>query len=333
MVLCVDDAHLLDNASAALLHELSDGTRRVRRDHDSSGERAPDAIQALWKDELRDLVHLRTLSRADVQRLLEEVLCAAVDGVSVSLLWERTRGNVLFLRELVLHRVEHGLLSEDAGIWRWRSDTTVGTRLAELVAARLAALQPATLGVLEVVAVGAPLEVGLLQDADTAALEALERRGPVERSNDRRRYVDVVHPLHGEVIRARLARTRLEAIQLRLADAVERPQRISGTIVVPMLAPTSTNTAIEEGGIETVRLSRTSRHPRLCEPRCVTLLQTVFPPTVRSLRSKRNRSTAVSATIPLVCWLASTMKRSRSIHRVPSHARERVAEFSVTKGR
>jgi DNA-binding CsgD family transcriptional regulator len=222
MLLCVDDAHLLDDASAALVHQLVVADDlfvviTIRR-----GEHAPDAVQALWKDELCGLVELRELSRHDVERLLGQVLGAAVDGRSVNLLWEMTRGNALFLRELILYGVERDVLVEGGGIWRWRGDVAVGMRLTELVATRLTGLPPAALGVLELVAVGAPLEVGLLHGAETPPLDVLERWGLIERLNDRRRrYVDVAHPLHGEVIRARLTRTRLEAIEQRLADAVQ----------------------------------------------------------------------------------------------------------------
>ena len=81
---------------------------------------------------------------------------------------------------------------------------------------------PATLRALEVVAAGAPLEIGLLEPDETAELETLERREIVLRRVDgRRRSVDVAHPLHGEVIRAGLSGPRVDAIQRRLADAVE----------------------------------------------------------------------------------------------------------------
>jgi DNA-binding NarL/FixJ family response regulator len=223
MVLCVDDAHLLDDASATLVHQLAAGDDVFVVITIRSGERAPDAVQALWKDELCELVQLQELSREDLQRLLVEVLGAAVDGRSVNLLWELTRGNALFLRELIHYGVEQEVLVEEGGIWRWRGDAALGMRLTELVATRLSGLPPATLGVLELVAVGAPLEVGLLHSAETAELEVLERRSLIERSEDRRRrYVDVAHPLHGEVIRAGLTRTHVEAIRLRLADAVQR---------------------------------------------------------------------------------------------------------------
>jgi DNA-binding CsgD family transcriptional regulator len=63
--------------------------------------------------------------------------------------------------------------------------------------------------------------LGLLAPGAPASLEALERSELVERRTDgRRRFVDIGHPLHGEAVRARLTPTRLEAIQAQLADAV-----------------------------------------------------------------------------------------------------------------
>ena len=37
-------------------------------------------------------------------------------------LWETTRGNALFLRELVSQGLERGTLSADTGVWRWTAD-------------------------------------------------------------------------------------------------------------------------------------------------------------------------------------------------------------------
>ena len=222
LVLCVDDGQLLDHASAVLVHQLvaageAFAVVTVRR-----GERVPDALQALWKDELCAWLELEELSFSELERVLAEALGGPVDGRSVHALWELTRGNALFVRELVRYGVERGILADDNGIWRWRGQMTAGLRLTELVGARLEVFGPATLRVLEVVAAGAPLEIGLLEPDETAELETLERREIVLRRVDgRRRAVDVAHPLHGEAIRAGLSGMRLEAIQRRLADAVE----------------------------------------------------------------------------------------------------------------
>ncbi len=222
LVLCVDDAHLLDDASAALLHQLVAGGEAfavagVRRD-----EPAPDAVRALWKDELCVLLELGELPRDQVEALLTAVLGGPVDGRSVTVLWELTLGNALFLRELVRHGVDHGFLVQDGGIWRWRGDVRAGTRLPELVDVRIDEAGEDARRLLELVVVGAPLGLGLLEPGEAAALDALERAELVQRRTDgRRRFVEVAHPLHGEAVRAQLTPTRAEAIHARLADAHE----------------------------------------------------------------------------------------------------------------
>ncbi len=222
LVLCVDDGQLLDDASAALVHQLVAADEAfavvsMRRD-----EPAPDALRALWKDELCLLLELAELSRGQVEALLEAALGGPIHGVSVNALWELTRGNALFLRELVRHGVDRGLLAQDAGVWRWRGEVRAGTRLVELVDVRIEGVGAGGRRVLELVAVDAPLEVGLLEPGELAALEALERSELVQRrAEERRRFVDFAHPLYGEAVRAQLTPTRLEAIYTRLADAVE----------------------------------------------------------------------------------------------------------------
>ena len=222
LVLCVDDGQLLDDASAALLHQLVAAREAFAVVTVRRGERAPDALRALWKDDLCSRLELDALARDELERLLVEALGGPVDGPSGHALWELTRGNALFARELVRYGIERGALTEQGGIWSWRGDMAAGMRLSELVEARLEALEAAERRVLELVAIGAPLEIGLLEPGELPALSALELHEVVERRVDgRRRSIDVAHPLHGEVIRAGLTPTRLEAIQRRLAEAVE----------------------------------------------------------------------------------------------------------------
>jgi hypothetical protein len=222
LVLCVDDGQVLDEASAALVHQLVTTGEAFAIVTLRLGDPVPDALRALWKDELCAFLELTELPRDEVERLLALVLGGPVEGRSADVLWNLTQGNPLFLRELLLQGLEQAVLTDEGGIWRWRGAVAAGVRLTELVGARLDALGTEALGVLEVVAVGAPLEPGFLGPKELALLEALERHEAVERRVEGRRgFVDVAHPLYGEVVRARLTRTRLEAIQRRLADALE----------------------------------------------------------------------------------------------------------------
>ncbi len=100
-VLGVDDAHFLDAGSSALVHQLV-ADRRVKvvctvAAHAS----APDAIVALWKDDLAARLELQPLSLDETTTLVEAALGAMVDSGSVRRLWETAGGNPLLVRELV----------------------------------------------------------------------------------------------------------------------------------------------------------------------------------------------------------------------------------------
>ena len=216
LVLCVDDGHLLDAASAALLHQLVAAGEAFALVTVREGAPVPDAVRALWKDELCAVLELGPLARDDVEALLAAGLGAPVAGATSSAIWELTRGNALFVRELARHGVDRGLLAEDGGVWRWRGPLEAGTRLAQLVDLRTGDVGAAAREQLESLAVAAPLELDLL--GDVAELERAEL--VVRRTEGRRRFADLAHPLHGEAVRARLTPSRLDAIRTRLADAV-----------------------------------------------------------------------------------------------------------------
>jgi hypothetical protein len=90
VALLVDDAHLLDEGSAALTHQLAAGPDGLVLATVRSGEPASDAVMALWKDGLAERIELSPFSLAEVEDLLAPVLGGPVDGPTVRLLWERT---------------------------------------------------------------------------------------------------------------------------------------------------------------------------------------------------------------------------------------------------
>src|SRR3954451_4291457 len=141
LVLCVDDGQHLDDASATLVHQLVVTCEAFAIVTVRSGDPVPDAVRALWKDELCTRLELAALSREDVDVLLAAALGAPADGATVTALWKRTRGNALFVRELVRHGLDGGLLADEGGLWRWRGRVEGGARLAELVDLRIDGLR------------------------------------------------------------------------------------------------------------------------------------------------------------------------------------------------
>ena len=60
---------------------------------------------ALWKDGLAERVEVQPLGRSEVDELVTAGLGGQVDGTTLRDLWQLTRGNPMFLRELDPGRV------------------------------------------------------------------------------------------------------------------------------------------------------------------------------------------------------------------------------------
>ena len=226
LVLLVDDAHHLDDISATLVHQFAETRQALVLLTVRTGEPAPDAIVALWKDGLAERIELGGLTETAIGEVLSWVLSGAVDEAAVADFARRSRGNVLFLRELVHGALDDGALAGDGGIWRLTGELHPTERLVELVEARLAGLVPAERELLEIVSFAEPVgpgELGALADGDLNDLaERLERRGLLVSTRQERRIVITLgHPLYGEVLRARLPALRARSIARSLAEQVE----------------------------------------------------------------------------------------------------------------
>lgn len=222
MVLGIDDAHLLDDASAALVHHLVTTSTAFVVATVRTGEAAPDAVSALWKDGFAEWLELAPLSRPEVVRLVESVVGGQVDADALRRLERLSLGNPLFLRELVAGALDSGALAEVGGVWRARGPLATSTRLVEVIRARLGRLAPEVRAVAEVVAVGEPLGVALLEALVAPGdLDATDRAGLLQVVPDpRRTLVRLAHPLYGELLRATIMPLRARAIPRRLAAAL-----------------------------------------------------------------------------------------------------------------
>jgi DNA-binding CsgD family transcriptional regulator len=224
LVLFVDDAHTLDNASATLVRHLVVSRLAFVLATIRSGTPMPDAITWLWKDQHAERIELSGPTDGAVVDLLPKVLGGSVDPATVSTLMNRSSGNMLFLRELVYGAVQSHTLRQQHGIWRLAGPLAPSRRLSELVQIRLEALTSQERGLLEIVSFGEPLgpqEIATL--APPAVAEELERKSLLRTTSDGRRLeFRLAHPLYGDVIRAATPTLRARSIATALADAVER---------------------------------------------------------------------------------------------------------------
>jgi DNA-binding CsgD family transcriptional regulator/tetratricopeptide (TPR) repeat protein len=184
-----------------------------------SGEAAPDAVSALWKDGAAEWLELRPLSETDLGLLVESVVGGPVDAATRHRLMSMSMGNALFLRELVTGAVDSGALVESDGLWRARGPLPASGRLVEVVQARLGRLAPEVRAAAEVVAVAEPIGAALLELLVPAEeLEATDRAGLLSIVPDARRtLVRLAHPLYGELLRATITPLRARSIPRRLA--------------------------------------------------------------------------------------------------------------------
>lgn len=221
-LLGVDDAHRLDDASAALIHLLVSSGTAIAVVTARSGEPLADSIVAIWKDGQAPLIALQPLARGEVEQLVSDVLAGIVDGATLHFLWESSRGNALFLRELVRDGVESGALRNERGLWRWTRPLAPGARLQDLVALRMGRLDDEETAAVELLAVGEPLPAAVLERLGLGAVaDRLEQRGVVVSHRRASREASLAHPLFGEVVRAAIPAGRLDALRLRLADAFD----------------------------------------------------------------------------------------------------------------
>jgi DNA-binding CsgD family transcriptional regulator len=215
VVMAVDDVQLLDDLSTFVVHQIVQrGAAKVLLTV-LDGEPIPAAVQEVWKVGRFDRLDLQPLSLDKTSTLLSAALGGSVDPDAAQRLWKLTRGNVLYLRNIVEQEVADGRLVQRHGSWRWIGDPVVPSGLVELIESRMGALPAPISDVVDALAVGEPIELAALKRiTDPAAVEEADTRGlitlePVVGGVE----VRAAHPLYGEVRRRRAAPTRLRRLR------------------------------------------------------------------------------------------------------------------------
>ncbi|MFG2602816.1 LuxR C-terminal-related transcriptional regulator [Streptomyces sp. NPDC048514] len=231
-LLVVDDAHLLDEASAALVHQLAaHGRTRLLVAAADEGP-APGAVSRLWTGELLPRLALAPLPREDTARLLA---AAGLEPLTAARLHHVCRGDLRLLRDLVTALDASGRLAPVPGTGEraWRGPLPVTPAVRERFAPAVERCGPGARDTLERLAFAEPLPA-YPEDFDLDVLERLETDGLVQ--VDDRGAVTLADPLLGPVLRATTGRLRgrrlaagadacgaaLDAEQRMLAERIER---------------------------------------------------------------------------------------------------------------
>ncbi|HKR49123.1 MAG TPA: LuxR C-terminal-related transcriptional regulator [Pseudonocardiaceae bacterium] len=221
LIVGIDDAHLLDELSVTLVHQLALTRAACLVLTVRTGEPAPDPVVTLWKNGLADRLELQQLPRLELDRLVTGALGGVVDSRTIERLWRATRGNVLFLRELVEGGCETGRLQIRDGVWRWEGRIEPTPRLREIVQAQLGGLGADERTALELLATDEPLGLGRVASLiNPEVVAVLERRGLVTVVNSGwRAEVWLAHPIYATVVRDQLPEAEACRLRRRLANA------------------------------------------------------------------------------------------------------------------
>ena len=221
LLVTVDDAHLLDDASATLVHALCAGGGPLVVAVVRAGARAPDAVAALWKDFDADRVELGPLSDAEVAALLARALGGPVEGRSAHRVTAISGGNPLLVREIVRAAQRSGGLVRDVdGLWRLAEALPRSLRLEQIVEEQVRGLGRRARLAVDALALVGPLALDLLvRHAGRDAVAEAEAAGLVRVLTDgRRRVVELSHPLYAEVLSAGQPRLRAQDLHAALAE-------------------------------------------------------------------------------------------------------------------
>lgn len=225
-VIGVDDAHLLDELSATLLHQLAIDRAVHIVVTVRSGETVPDAVTSLWKDNHLLRITLSPFTKQQSVELVESVLGGQLEEHSADRMWAASGGNALFLRHLVDGARQANTLRQVNGVWQLRGRAAITSELASLLDGRIEQLDESVLTCLKYLSLCEPLNLDVLAEvAGEESVEQAEIDGLVRIEREGRELnVGFHHPLFGEVIRRRLGFASSRRLRGNLVQALrERP--------------------------------------------------------------------------------------------------------------
>jgi DNA-binding CsgD family transcriptional regulator len=228
LVLLIDDIHLLDSASATLVHEVVKTGSCLLLATMRTGETAPDPIVALYKNGHVSRLDVDGVGVEETEAILQAVLGDPVESSAVLQFAHRSEGNLLYLRELVRGAMRSRTLIHDNHLWRLIGRAPLSARLIELIEARLQELTEPERNLVELVAYGEPLdphELTSLACCGEDVVETLETRGFLaSRPAGRRIEIRMAHPVYADALLHRLSALRRQRLARSLADLADNPE-------------------------------------------------------------------------------------------------------------
>ncbi|MFI9611607.1 LuxR C-terminal-related transcriptional regulator [Streptomyces sp. NPDC052023] len=216
-LLLVDDAHLLDDASAALVHQLAVHGRTRLLVVVTESAPVPAAVSRLWTGELLPRLALEPLPAREAAQLITAGAGGPVEPLTVNRLHRLCRGDLRLLRDLVGALRDGGLLTRVEGTDEraWRGPVPVTATVLARIAPALERTAPDERETLDRLAFAEPLPLPM-ETLDLGILEQLEHDALIHIDDDG--AVRLAHPLLGPTLRATAGSLRTR----RLAGTPDR---------------------------------------------------------------------------------------------------------------
>ena len=223
-LILLDDVHLLDDVSAAVLEHLVRGREArlalTRREE----EQLSPAVRAMITDAALVRVQLGPLARPGIEALAAEMLSVKLDAASARELWRKTGGNPLFLRELLALARDRDAIRGTGDRARLDLDFRPEGRLLDVIKDRISQLDAGEGRLLKLLSLAGPIGRGLVAEvSEPDALAGLEARGLVEwRTDGARASLHPGHTLFTEASRELTRRSEQMELLGGLAHAATR---------------------------------------------------------------------------------------------------------------
>jgi DNA-binding CsgD family transcriptional regulator len=219
VLLAVDDAQHLDDGSLALVATaIATGTATVCLTA-RTGAPMEAALVDLWTNGIIERIELEPLDETLTGSLIEATL-GTVEPSLVRRLWEVTGGNPLVLHELVEGAAGRTMRQDPDGTWRYHGRLAKSPRLADLIRSRTEQIPDDLRHALELVSVGTPLPIAILERVAGDVVSRLESTGLVTiQHNGNDMVATPSHPLHGDALEANLGETRRRQAYRELVEA------------------------------------------------------------------------------------------------------------------
>lgn len=171
VLLAVDDAHHLDDASAGVLAEVISAGWATVLAAARPRPGLPQPLDQLWYDGLAERVDLRPLNREQIDEVLAYVLDGTVPAATVEAIWKASGGNPRILDAVLHDAAETGVLAKRNGIWMLLGPLPAdGARLAGVVAKDHLRRGPQEQEALKLIALAGPVGRKVIEDISGAAV-------------------------------------------------------------------------------------------------------------------------------------------------------------------